>query len=174
MKKGLEGKGVGKGMGDNKVNTGRMKQMSFYDLLKKVSEERRGEAKAGTFNVDARVRAMLSEALKGCPLSRPVVAAKMGELLGREISKSQLDSWTAESKDGNKIHFDAAIAFCEVTNSLEPLQIAAEMLRCYLIKGKDALLAELGRMAQQEDELSKNKKLIKMKLGQMENKGFGF
>lgn len=154
--------------------TGRMKQLSFFDLLKKVSEERRGEAKAGAFNVDARVRAMLSEALKVCPLSRPVVAAKMGELLGRDVSKGQLDSWTAESKDGNRIPFDAALAFSEVTDNLELFQMAAEMRRCYLIKGKDALLAELGRMTQQKEELSKNEKLIKMKLGQMENKGFGF
>ncbi len=146
---------------------GSPRQLSFLDILKKVSEGRKDVVKAGSFNVDARIRAILSDALKKSPLSREVVAAKMSELLGREVSKARLDSWTAESKENNRIPFDSAMAFCEVTGSLDAFQMAAEMLRCYLIKGQDALLTELGRMKQQREEITRNEKLIRLKLGQM-------
>jgi hypothetical protein len=143
-------------------------QLSLFDLIKRVSqEENKLIKKSGSFNIDAQIRALLSEALKRCPLSREVVAAKMSELLGREISKSRLDSWTAESKENHRIPFDSAMAFCEVTGSMEIFQVATEILGCYLIKGKDALLTELGRIKQQKDEINKNERLIKMKLERM-------
>jgi hypothetical protein len=45
-------------------------------------------------------RHMLSEQVKASPLSRHQIAARMSELVGHEITKHQLDSWTAESREG--------------------------------------------------------------------------
>lgn len=174
---------------------GRPRQLSFMDVVRKVSsaQDKPYILKAGSLGIDARIREILKEALKSSPFSEKVVAAKMGELLGREISGSRLYSWTAPSKgddadDGGlemddkqrkkpdcyRITFDAAIAFCAVTNNRELLQVAAEKLGCHLIEGEDALLTELGRMKQQKDELAKNEKFLRQKLVQMGNKGFGF
>lgn len=179
--------------------SGRSRQLSFMDLVKKVSiaQDKPSILKAGSLSIDARIRAIIKDALKGCPQSEKIVAAKMGELLGREVSGSRLYSWTAASKgdeaedDGGveteatpdkrrkppdcyRITFDAAIAFCGVTNNRELLQLAAEKLGCHLVEGEDALLTELGRMKQQKDELVRNEKFLRQKLEQMGNKCLGF
>ena len=68
-------------------------QLNLFDIIKKIShEEKTLVSKAGSFNIEAQIRAMLSDALKKCPLSREVVAGKMSELVGVEITKSQLNS----------------------------------------------------------------------------------
>lgn len=185
-------------MGRQVSGCGRPRQLSFLDVVRKVSsaQEKPYVLKAGSLSIDARIRAILKEALKNSAFSEEVVAAKIGELLGREISGSRLYSWIAPSKgkgddaddngeqsetetkrkrpDCYRITFDAAIAFCAVTNNRELLQLAVERLGCHLIEGEDALLTELGRMKQQKDELVKNEKYLRQKLEQMGNRGFGF
>jgi len=66
------------------------------------------------YDLGAQLRRWLSAAIKVSPLSRFMIAAKMSELIGREISKFQLDSWTAESKEGYHLpaeYLPAACAF---------------------------------------------------------------
>ncbi len=177
--------------------SGRPRQLSFMDVVKKVSiaQDKPSILKAGSLGIDARIRAIIKDALKNCPLSEGVVAAKMSELLGHNVSGSRLYSWVAPSKgkrddtaedDGRvelgvtpdkrkgppdcyRITFDAAIAFCYVTNNRELLQLAAEKLCCHVIEGEDALLTELGRMKQQKDELARNEKYLRQKLERMGN-----
>ena len=46
-------------------------QLNLFDIIKKVSQEKKNLAsKAGSFNIDARIRAMLSDALKNAPFPR--------------------------------------------------------------------------------------------------------
>lgn len=54
----------------------------------------------GALNMSTEMRGLVSNILKDCPKSRFEVAARMSELTGVEITKYQLDSWTAESRDG--------------------------------------------------------------------------
>jgi len=73
-------------------------QLSLFDALK--SYQAQPEKKpAGSFDIDRTFREAISEALKRCPRSRWEVAGRMSELTGQEITKSMLDSWTAESKE---------------------------------------------------------------------------
>ena len=143
-------------------------QLNLFDIIKKVSQEEKNLAsKAGSFNIDARIRAMLSDALKKCPLSREVVAGKMSELLSVEITKSQLDSWTAESKENHRFPFAYSSAFCEATGNVDIFRTAVEMVGCYLLKGEDALLTELGRIGKQKEEIAKKERLIRQTLEQL-------
>ncbi len=143
-------------------------QLNLFDIIKKVSQEEKNlVSKAGSFNIDARIRLMLSDALKKCPLSREVVAGKMSELLGMEITKSQLDSWTAESKENHRFPFVYAAAFCEATGNVDIFRVTVEMIGCYLLKGEDALLTELGRIGKQKEEIAKKEKVIRQTLEQL-------
>ncbi len=143
-------------------------QLNLWDVVKRVTQEERDlVTKAGSFNIDTKIRALLSDALKRCPLSREVVAGKMSELLGVEITKSQLDSWTAESKENHRFPYAYAPAFCEATGNAEIFRVAAEMVGCYLLRGEDALLTELGRIQKQKEEISKKEKLIRNTLEQL-------
>jgi len=56
--------------------------------------------KPGALDINMQFRHVLSDEIKKSPKSRHEIAARMSELLGHEVTKHQLDSWTAESRDG--------------------------------------------------------------------------
>ena len=68
-------------------------QLSLFDVMKRVSEQQKAAAGSsdtpGRLNIDATLRAMISDALKRTPSSREQVAAEMSRLIGREIIKWQ-------------------------------------------------------------------------------------
>ena len=72
----------------------------------------------GSLDYATELRCVLSDALKQSPRSRHEIAARMSELTGQDITKSMLDSWTAESKSPWRFPFEFAAAFeaaCEST-----------------------------------------------------------
>ncbi len=88
----------------------------------------------------------------------------MSRLLGREISLHMLNAYTAESRETHVPRLDVAIAFDAATEGFALANFAAQKLGCRLLFGKDALLAELGRIDQQRAELAKAEKSIKLYL----------
>jgi len=140
-------------------------QLSIFDLIKEQLEEQRKSEfdvpEAGSMNISLRLREELSRGLKQCSCSRYEVAAKMSEALGSEITKSQLDSWTAESKEYHRFPAEYLPSFCRATGYAQPLRVMAEMLRCYLLESEDALLAELGKIDQQKRDLGKKEKAVR-------------
>lgn len=115
----------------------------------------------GALNFSIKLRAILSAALKVTPLSRYEVAARMSELLGVEVTKNQLDAWTAESREPWRFPFEYVAAF-EVVCSTTCLQdLLSEMRGSKVLKGEDSLLAELGRIEQMEHNLKREKQQIK-------------
>jgi hypothetical protein len=133
-------------------------QLSLLDLLKDLRPKNNDFA---SFNIDLRLRDAISQAIKDCPHSRFQIAAKMSELLGVEITKSMIDSWTAESREG-LYRFPACYlpAFCHVVGSLEPLRIMADLLGGYVIESRDALLTKLGKIKQEKKKLSEEEKAV--------------
>lgn len=121
----------------------------------------------GSLNYAIELRHVLSAALKRCPQSRYVVAARMSELTGDEVTKAQLDAWTAESKTPWRFPFEYAAAFevaAENTNDLQELLGRKRGTR--ILVGEEALFAELGRIQQQRTELDEQAKRIKRYLGE--------
>lgn len=135
-------------------------QPSLFDLVKE-DERKRFEITPGSFNLSCRLRAVLSEGLKKCAASRYEVAARMSDLVGVEITKSQLDSWTAESKEYHRFPAEYLPVFCYVTGYTEPIRIMARMLQCYLLESEEALLAELGRIDQVKRDLTRKEKAVR-------------
>lgn len=151
-----------------KIDRENSHQLNLFEVIQRLSREAKAEAtKAGSFNIDARLRALLSDALKRCPVSREMVAARMSELIGVEITKSQLDSWSAESKENHRFPFVYAAAFCEAAGDVEILRLAAELSGCYLLKGEDALLTELGRIEKTKEDIAKRERLIRQTLEEL-------
>src|SRR3990172_4317769 len=98
----------------NKIDSN---QLSLFDLIRDYSEQKISSTKpAGSFDVDRRLRAAISHALKQCPLSIYEVAAKMSVLNGTEITGTMLYSWTAESKTQHRFPAIYLPAFCEATS----------------------------------------------------------
>ncbi len=127
-------------------------QLSIFEIL---SEQGGAEASPGSLDVDRRFRESVSAALKTCPPSRYQVAARMSELTGCDITKSMLDSWTAESKEGHRFPAIFLPAFCEATGQMEPLAMLGQMANVFVVEGPDALRADIRRDEEQIKEIRK-------------------
>lgn len=118
----------------------------------------------GALNHSLELRALLSRLLKNTPLDRFEVAARMSALLGVEVTKFQLDSWTAESRDGWRFPLEYAVAFEVALNTHELTRWYAERRGCRVLVGQEALLAELGRLDKLETEIKAERDRINAEL----------
>lgn len=136
-------------------------QPSLFDLIREDEKNSSLNAAPASFNISCLLRNELSEGLKRCPLSRYEVAGRMSELLGVEVTKSQLDSWTAESKDLHRFPAEYLPAYCMVTGYKEPLRLMARLIKCYLLESEEALFAELGRIDKEKRDLVRKEKAVR-------------
>jgi hypothetical protein len=134
-------------------------QLSFFGLLKDLRPK---NIDFSSFNIDLKLRGVVSQAIRECPKKRFTIAIEMSEVLGIEITASMIDAWTAESREGLN-RFPAAYlpAFCHVVGSIEPLRVLADLVGCFVIQGEEALDLEMKRIEDQEKVLSDKKRAIK-------------
>jgi len=118
----------------------------------------------GRVDLDLPLREALSDALKHADGDRYHVAAEMSRLTGREISRYMLDAYTAESRTDHNFPLRYAAAFEVATHSYCLTNLLAKARGCRVLVGDDALLAELGRIDQQEIELRAQRAAIKKHL----------
>lgn len=118
----------------------------------------------GAVNFSREIAALMSAALKGCPYDRIEVAARMSRMLGREVTLSMLNAYTAESHQQHVPSLERAIAFDLATeqNALARLYIAK--LGGSILWGKEKLLADLGRIQHTRDELRNEERAIRERL----------
>lgn len=145
-------------------------QMSLLDLLTQAQEATRTKTtgEEGAANVRERLRLALCVAIKLCPLSRWEIAGKMSHLLGCEISKFQIDTWTAESKDGHRLPSEYLPAFCLVTADHAPLRILAETAGLFALPGPDALRSEIRRLEEESRRINQERRKRELFLKEME------
>jgi hypothetical protein len=127
------------------------KRTTIFDVLAKHREDQSSSV-ASSQDIDQRFRAAVSESLKRCPLSRYEVASKMSELTGTDITKTMLDSWTAESKEGHRFPAVFLPAFCRSVGNTEPLTILGLTAGVFVMPGREALRAEIQRL---EEEINR-------------------
>jgi len=119
----------------------------------------------GALDVGMQLRNLLSEQIKASPLSRHQIAARMSELLGHEVSKHQLDSWTAESRDGWRFPLEYLPALEVALETHEVLIWVADLRGARVAVGQEALQAQLGKLEHMKGELRKQEAAIKKLLG---------
>jgi hypothetical protein len=118
----------------------------------------------GALDVALQLRSLLSKILKDCPLNRYQVAALMSELTGQEISKHQLDAWTAESREGWRFPLEYLPAFEVAVETHDVTAWLADLRGARLSVGRDALETQLGRIERMKDDLARQEKAIKQLL----------
>jgi len=151
-------------------------QLSIFDVLMKISEERSDTRDAarmeGQFKIIDRLRASLRSAIKGCPLSVHQVAGEMSHLVGQSITAEVIYSWTRESDEingRNTRHVPAEWlpAFCRVTQCTEPLVLLCRTMELFVLPGPEALMAEIQKLDEGIKKLQQKKRvrmLFKRKL----------
>lgn len=115
----------------------------------------------GSLNISREIALLMSDALKRCPHDRIEVAARMTRILGKEVSLSMLNAYSAESRETHIPPLDKAIAFDMATEGHTISDYFAAKLGGRVMFGKDALLAELGRLEQAGDEIEHQKKTLR-------------
>ena len=132
-------------------------QPSLFDILQEQSRSENNPA-PGSKDIDKSFREVVSLALKGSPLSRYQVAARMSELVGQDITKTMLDSWTAESKEQHRFPAIFLPAFCEAAGSMEPLRMLGQSAGAFVLPGTEALRAEIRRIEEEIERKQSEKK----------------
>jgi len=122
----------------------------------------------GALDVGLGIRHLISDLLKVSPRNRFEIAARMSELLGHEITKHQLDSWTAESREGWRFPLEYLPAFEVAVETHQITTWLADLRGCKVLVGKDALDAEIGKLERIRDAAGKKIKDLKHALGEME------
>lgn len=120
----------------------------------------------GALAIGPALRHLLADLLKASPRQRFEIAAHMSELLGHEVTKHQLDSWTADSREGWRFPLEYLPAFevaCE-THSLTAW--LADLRGCKVLVGKEALDAEIGKLERLKEEAARKIKQLKQAIGE--------
>ena len=120
------------------------RQLNLFDYLREL-HRKDGTQPEASLNIRERLRCALNTALKRSPLSRHQVAGEMSHLLGADVTKTTIDSWTAESKEGHRIPAEYLPAFCRATDNYTPLMILEEASGRFSMPGPDALRSEIQR-----------------------------
>jgi hypothetical protein len=119
----------------------------------------------GFGNYAAQVSELVSEMLKSTELDRYEIAARMSRLSGDDVSKNMLDAWASPARADHNLPFYRAVLLEEVCAShlLTDWQVALRGGR--VAYGRDALLAELGRLERTRDESARQARELKRRMG---------
>jgi len=142
-------------------------QLSLLDLLEKINPTTQTPSE-GSLDVKNHFLSSIINAIKNCSMSRWEIAGKMSALLGVEISKFQVDAWTAESKEKHRFPAIYLPAFCQAVGDFTPLTILAEKAGVFVLPGREVLNAELAKRICRRDEENKEIKKIKVFIKEME------
>jgi hypothetical protein len=140
-------------------------QLNIFDLIEEVSRKQEEASSsvstAGKSSIDAAIRAIITASLKKASGSRYEMAARMSEILGVEITKAMLDSWSAESKENHRFPLVYTAAFCQAIGDFSLVRYAAELCGGYYIEDEDALRLALGRIHEERERLDRDEGIIR-------------
>jgi hypothetical protein len=141
---------------------------TLFDWLRQVEELSQTTTPVhGSLDIDTELRNALSQDIKhaivpctGRELSRYDIAARMSELVGQEITKSQLDNWTAEAHDKHRFPAQYLPAFVIATGGQRRVfECLSRHSGLFALPGPEALRAEIRRI----DEVIKKHRAEKTK-----------
>ena len=91
---------------------------------------------------------------------------RMNLALGADlITKRQLDSWTANSKEQHRFPLEYLAAFCWATGSDAPLRVLASALGYDLVDAREAAAMRLGEMQLEQARLRRESGALLKQLG---------
>ena len=120
---------------------------------------------SGPADMDAAIRTALEQAITKSGKSRDRIASEMSELLGRKVTKFNLDSYTAASRTPYRFPLAQALAFEIATDSFCLTRLLAKRRGCGLLIGEDIALVELARIERAKLALEHKAEEIRKDLG---------
>lgn len=119
----------------------------------------------GLGNYSVQISELVGEILKAANIDRYEIAARMSRLSGDDVSKAMLDAWASPARTDHNIPFYRVALLEEVC--------ASHLLTNWLVNvrggrvayGRDALLAELGRLERTRDEAARHARELKRRMG---------
>ncbi|MDT4854064.1 hypothetical protein FQZ97_883510 [compost metagenome] len=107
----------------------------------------------------------MGELLKATDLDRYEVAARMSRLSGDDVSKAMLDAWSSPARLDHNLPFYRAALLEEVCASHLLTNWLVALRGGRVAYGRDALLAELGRLERTRDEAGRQARELKRRIG---------
>jgi hypothetical protein len=136
---------------DNKPNHHDLFSFNFApNIHVQINHQLEGGSQEVLSDFEYNFRLSLKKTLDACanrsadPMDRIEVAARMSRKLGRDITKTHLDQWTAMSTVQRRIHADSLKALCEVTGDFRPLYMMVESCGFKVLHPEEAMCAEYG------------------------------
>jgi hypothetical protein len=151
-----------------KIDEKNDRQLSLFDLLIEAQKDNTAP-RAGSLDIDTELRHKITNELKKCPYSRYHIAGRMSELTGVEITKTMLDSWTAESKELHRFPAIFLPAFCIAVGSSWLMNFLGRKAGVFVLPGKEALRAEIQKLIEERERINRAVKKRKALLDNLEN-----
>lgn len=144
-------------------------QTSLFDLIKQQRAERSAdEPRIGAMNITLQLQEIIDKCIGQCSVSRDIIAGRMTELTGHQITRCMLDSWTSSAKQKHRFPAEFLPAFCAAVGSVQPLSFLARKSGVFTLPDRDVLRAELARKMETRDDANREIKKIKMFMQGME------
>ena len=89
------------------------------------------------------------------------VAAAISRMTDREISKHMLDRYSAITTEQWRFPLEALPALTKATGDFRLLELIADRCGCRVLRGEEAILAEIGALMLQQNATSSRLDLIK-------------
>ncbi len=128
---------------------GRPRQGSIFDAGVSAPEPGRGD-----LCVKAELREWLGRAIARASISREMIAARVSELMDRELTLSILNTYTAASKEQqHHIPADALPALCRVLGDFEGLEILCRAVGGRFVAGEELREFKLLRLREERERI---------------------
>ncbi|TRO41739.1 hypothetical protein EQ832_01635 [Pseudomonas sp. ALS1131] len=120
----------------------------------------------GQGNYSVQVSELVGEMLKAADVDRYEVAARMSRLSGDDVSKAMLDAWSSPASTDHNLPFYRVALLEEVCASHLLTNRLVAQRGGRVAYGRDALLAELGRLERTRDEAARQARELKRAMGE--------
>lgn len=104
-------------------------------------------------DLSLRIKTGMSRALKECPDSAAVIAARIAEMTGRELTADALYTFTAASKPEHDMGLTRFVAFVRATGAFWLWDLLVEDDGLVVLQGREAKLAQLGHLRQTRQQI---------------------
>jgi len=123
------------------------------------------QAIPGQCNYGHLVSGLIGEVLKSTGLERHDIASRMSRLSGDDVSKNMLDAWSSTARVDHNLPLYRVPLLEYVCETHVLTDWLVGMRGGSASYGKDALLAELGRVVRNREELTRQERELKKLVG---------
>ena len=103
----------------------------------------------------SKIARAVSEAMKDWIGDREILAEKMSEWLGEDVTHNMLNAYASEAREDHSIPYLRLLALVHVTGDVRLLQIGAELMGHSVIDDKYLSWVDVGRLADHKETIDK-------------------